>query len=102
MTERDFCYWLQGFFEIENPTNITSEQVAMIKEHLQLVFNKVTGPNGLKLTNISWDKELGMFVEKLNKEENVHNRPYDISWQALKSPDVLGEDFVTVKKLGHL
>jgi hypothetical protein len=34
----NFCYWLQGFFEISNPKEITPEQVKMIKNHLNLVF----------------------------------------------------------------
>lgn len=42
MTSRDFVYWLQGFFEIENPESITPEQTKMIKNHLNLVFDKKT------------------------------------------------------------
>jgi hypothetical protein len=45
MNEREFCYWLRGFFEITGddviPT-LTPNQIATIKEHLDLVFNKVT------------------------------------------------------------
>ena len=37
-----FCYWLQGFFELQEPEAITSEQLEMIKTHLDLVFEKVT------------------------------------------------------------
>ena len=42
MTPRDFCYWLQGFFEIGNPENLSAEQISEIKNHLQLVFKKET------------------------------------------------------------
>lgn len=38
MTSRDFAFWLQGFFEITNPTEITPEQTKMIQAHLNLVF----------------------------------------------------------------
>ena len=40
MTSRDFCYWLQGFFEITNHHDelITASQAAMIKRHLSMVF----------------------------------------------------------------
>ena len=43
MNERDFVYWLQGYAEIcgEAPSE---QQWNMIKEHLQLCFNKVTNP----------------------------------------------------------
>lgn len=44
MEPRDFCYWLQGWLEIQKPTTITPEQVQEIKNHLDLVFKKVT-PN---------------------------------------------------------
>jgi len=38
MTSRDFAFWLQGFFEITEPTDISSVQTEMIKAHLKLVF----------------------------------------------------------------
>lgn len=39
MTSRDFCYWLQGFFEITGPRpTIDETQAKMIREHLALVF----------------------------------------------------------------
>lgn len=38
MTPINFCYWLQGFFEISGESNITKEQGEMIKRHLALVF----------------------------------------------------------------
>lgn len=37
-----FAYWLQGFFELTDATTLTPEQVKMIKDHLSLVFEKVT------------------------------------------------------------
>lgn len=42
MTPENFCYWLQGFIETANPTSIDELQTKVIKDHLQLVFNKVT------------------------------------------------------------
>lgn len=44
MTPQDFCYWLQGFLEIAEPEQINGQQLIQIRNHLQLVFNKVT-PN---------------------------------------------------------
>lgn len=38
MTSRDFAYWLQGFFEIANPIELTPQQTTMIKKHLAMVF----------------------------------------------------------------
>ena len=42
MTPKDFCYWLQGYFEIAKPVVISKEVTKTIREHLGLVFTKVT------------------------------------------------------------
>lgn len=42
MTEREFCYWLQGLFEVADPKSLDERQTAMIRDHLKLVFTKVT------------------------------------------------------------
>jgi hypothetical protein len=44
MTPDNFCYWLQGYFEISGNTELTQIQAQDIKNHLQLVFRKET-PN---------------------------------------------------------
>jgi hypothetical protein len=42
MTSRDFCYWLQGYFEINASAatypELSTEQVDCIRKHLALVF----------------------------------------------------------------
>ncbi len=48
MQSRDFCYWLQGFFEVASMTQneaikpevcgLSASQVSMIRNHLNLVF----------------------------------------------------------------
>lgn len=42
MNERDFCYWLKGYLELTYERQLTLEQLSVIKEHLDLVFNKKT------------------------------------------------------------
>lgn len=43
MTSQDFCYWLNGYFELRREeVGLSDKQVDVIKEHLGLVFNKVT------------------------------------------------------------
>lgn len=43
MTEQQFCYWLQGYCEL-NQQPPTVEQWQSIREHLVTVFIKVTPP----------------------------------------------------------
>lgn len=39
MNSIDFCYWLQGYFEINGEVaEITQEQAQIIQNHLHLVF----------------------------------------------------------------
>lgn len=38
MTSRDFCYWLQGFFELQGTQALTVEQARIIQNHLNMVF----------------------------------------------------------------
>ena len=44
MDAQQFCYWLQGYFEISGSDKLTKEQIQIIRDHLQLVFKKET-PN---------------------------------------------------------
>ena len=39
MQARDFCFWLQGFFELTGVTGgLEAAQAQMIRDHLNLVF----------------------------------------------------------------
>lgn len=42
MTAEQFTYWLQGFLETADPKSIDEKQTKIIKDHLALVFTKVT------------------------------------------------------------
>ncbi len=42
MTAEQFTYWLQGFMETADPKSIDEKQTQIIKDHLKLVFTKVT------------------------------------------------------------
>ena len=44
MTAEQFTYWLQGYFEINDPDRISPMETKIIKDHLALVFKKET-PN---------------------------------------------------------
>jgi len=42
MNERDFAYWLQGYFEINGVDKLSKKQVQVIQNHLSLVMEKKT------------------------------------------------------------
>lgn len=59
MNERDFCYWLRGYFEMVdarwqhraddpafdiNTMTMNADQVKLIKEHLSRVFGEQNSP----------------------------------------------------------
>lgn len=47
MTSREFCYWLQGFFEIQGDgaAAITATQSNCIRKHLSMVFRHEIDPS---------------------------------------------------------
>lgn len=38
MKSTEFCYWLQGLFELGNPQCLDARQTDLIKKHLAMVF----------------------------------------------------------------
>ena len=62
MTSRDFCYWLQGIFEVANPQTLDKKAVAKIKAHLSMVFIHELDPS-------MGDKE------HQDKLQEAHDRP---------------------------
>lgn len=45
MTSRDFCYWLQGYFELGLVTSLSETQVKVIRNHLAMVFKHEIDPS---------------------------------------------------------
>ena len=45
MTSRDFCYWLQGFFELTAEQGMAVEQTEIVKRHLAMVFHHEIDPS---------------------------------------------------------
>jgi hypothetical protein len=38
MKSVEFCYWMQGMFELTDPKTLNEKQVELIKAHLNMVF----------------------------------------------------------------
>jgi len=72
MTPENFSYWLQGYFELtDDGLPLTNTQVEIIKDHLALVFTKVT-PDRFNEHGFLSDEEM---IEELEKEkEEVHTQ----------------------------
>lgn len=46
MTSRDFCFWLQGYFEISGSAGtMAPNQVVLIRRHLDMVFKHEIDPS---------------------------------------------------------
>lgn len=48
MTSRDFCYWLQGYIELQSAAALpafTEQQTHKIKAHLAMVFKHDIDPS---------------------------------------------------------
>ncbi len=77
MTEREFCYWLQGLFEIGKVETLDSDQTKIIKNHLALVFHKVT-PSVGKTEEVPPRKPIEDFAKVL-RESQQRFPPLDLS-----------------------
>ncbi len=84
MESTEFCYWLTGFFELsESDVTLTKKQVTIIKDHLALVFEKVTpdrsapAPKGLDATSTSKRVKINMnsILEKKQEPEGLSLKP---------------------------
>lgn len=69
MTPEQLVWWLHGFFEIAKPTTLNEEQVQEIKNHLDLMFNKVTPvkPLSIKIDTTRLEEKVKETVEKARK-----------------------------------
>lgn len=80
----EFCYWLQGFIEISNPQLIDESEIDIIKDHLQLVFNKVT-PDRSKIDNKK--------IDELFKQPYCASIPIDLNVRSYCSSEPVKVDY---------
>lgn len=66
MNAQDFCFWLQGFFEVRGePGALSAAQVEVIQNHLNLVFKHDIDPKK--------NQETSTPVSKLNQAHGGHS-----------------------------
>lgn len=72
MTSRDFCYWLQGYFELQGPGPLSQEQVAVVSAHLSMVFKHEIDPS-------FGNEERQAVLDRLHKmEQKVHSHDREL------------------------
>lgn len=83
MSPESFTYWLQGYFEISDSNNLSPQQVQIIRDHLALVFEKVTPDKSgyelldTKFTGVSSNPLCGLrelITEGLKKSKKEETR----------------------------
>lgn len=91
MTGRDFCYWLQGFFEIVENENeeikdisISVKQAKIIRAHLNLVFKHEIDPQNLEGKTIEEQKE---YISIHRGARDGEGKPQDIKIEDMKKFD---------------
>ncbi len=95
MNYEAFCWWLQGFMEIQNPEELTKEQVVEIKNHLALVFHKVTPDIGVGLKDAV---DTGDWLEKVYTGDNA---PSYGSWRQIRLCDLGKVDLSIFKTMNY-
>jgi hypothetical protein len=81
MTSRDFCYWLQGFFELRGHEDMSSEQVECVAKHLSLVFKHEIDPSqGTPEHQAELQKLHDALAKNSKRIEEVANRPAPRDW----------------------
>lgn len=77
MTSRDFCYWLQGLFELSDPKTLDERQVDLIKRHLNMVFIHEIDPSFPQEQQQALDQEHGNldFKKEDSEGNSIFNYP---------------------------
>lgn len=87
MTSRDFCYWMQGLFEIGRPAALDAGQVDLIRRHLAMVFVHEIDPSfggpeqQEKLEKLHKAPSPEAMKELIKKLEQVTVTPSDITYR---------------------
>lgn len=70
MTSRDFCYWLQGYFELLGADQgaMTSAQVTAVRAHLAMVFAHEIDPS---MGSKEHREELQDLHDKVDKQKQL-------------------------------
>lgn len=74
MTSRDFCFWLQGYFEIARSSDegaritMNAAQTELLKQHLALVFKH-------EIDSSMGDEKHQAALNEIHESPNTHQQP---------------------------
>ena len=72
MTPEQFCYWLQGFAEMnQESASITDQQWLIIKDHLQTVFTKVTPDRKVEPPSVDQADKIIKRIREMQEKDPV-------------------------------
>lgn len=71
MNSRDFCYWLQGLFEVAEPKTLNEKQVDLIKRHLNMVFIHEIDPSFPQDQQQALDQAHGNSVNSISMDDDL-------------------------------
>jgi len=75
MTPREFCYWLQGLFELTDITQLDPKQTQLIRNHLNMVFAHTIDPSQGPPEHQALLQELHDKLEGVVKKvNNIHDK----------------------------
>jgi len=74
MTSVNFCYWLQGFFELQGAKKVTPAQVEIMKAHLNMVFVHEIDP---AMGDQAHQDELNAIHTPTKPDFNTPDRPWN-------------------------
>lgn len=85
MKARDFCYWLQGLFELSGVEELDKRQTEMIKKHLNMVFYHEIDPS------MGGEEHQGKLSQIHQGDENLEDQAWKQKLTA-KLPDYMNPD----------
>lgn len=94
MNYEQFAMWLHGFFEISDVKTLNEKQTQIIKDHLALLFKKVT-PDRTEST--SHNKDMWEELKKAAEKANQDRRKRPSKW-----PDTTPEPYKPTYCLGSI
>lgn len=94
MEAANFCYWLQGMFELCDPKCLDAKQTDLIRRHLQLVFihdidPKAGSPEYQSVLQTIHDGVEQKIDHQSQSPTPLHAKPSPLSFSAVGKDDVL-------------